>query len=201
MIGLSFLRNYQTALTGLDSLSNTNLTNKFAHSFCSIEYERSKWLVNTLAGQKQRFENVAILGSSFSTYLVPMLCTRMAQINSIVLYDKDPQKIDVARMIHHQIRTDVNINFCLMDVQASAQQISDSLYDLLIVPYAESVSDITNIRTKINKALYVIQGEVGDAVKDEKDLMVASGCIQQSFRGVERMAGKTVAMIVGSKRV
>lgn len=201
MIGLSFMKNYQTAINSLFALSDSTLTAKFAQSFTMSEYERCKWLVNTLVNQKMRFSNVAIVGSSFSTYLVPMLCTQLKQVDNIVLYDRDPQKIDMARALHRNLRPDTSIDFCLLDVQESADKISGSSYDLVVVPYADRMPEMVNIRTQINKATYVLQAEVGDVVRDEKDLIISSGCTQQSFRSVERFGGKQVAMVIGSKRI
>lgn len=201
MIGLSFLQNYQTVLASLTHQQDYQQTLKLSQSFSQKEYECTRWLVNALADLSLRFHNVAIIGSSFSTYLVPMLCTRMKQIDNLVLYDKDPNKIEVARVLHHGIRQGTKIDFCTLDVATDADKISLSSYDLVISPYADRLPEMVNIRTKINKAIYVLQAEVGNTIRDEKDLLVMSGCIQQSFRGVERIAGKQVAMVIGTKRV
>lgn len=195
MIGLSFLTNYEKLIFN----ANPELIKDFALSFSATEYKSSKWLVETLRLQRKAFDNVAILGSSFSTYLVPMLCT-VTNCKNIVLYDKNEERLSAATTLHTNIREGTNIHAYIGDLESLANDISKSSYDLIIVPYADKVPELAQIRVASSKALYVVQATVGNRIKNETDLILSSGCIQQSFRGVENMGnGCSKVMIIGRK--
>lgn len=196
MIGLSFLTNYRNLLLGIDDPT----LKKFADSLSIEEYESAKWIVNELVNTKKNVKNVAILGSSFGTYLVPMLCTRM-RISNIVLYDRDASKMAAADILHKNLREDVSVGTYVGDLEDINEQIEQSEYDLVIVPYGDRVPALANCRVKSNKTFYIIQAAVGESIKEVTDLMVVSGCIQQTFRGMERMGKSNKVMIMGSKRV
>lgn len=196
MIGLSFLVNYKDLLVGLDQTT----LKKLADSFSLEEYESAKWIVNELVAAKIKVRNVAILGSSFSTYLVPMLCTRI-KLSNIVLYDLDKSKMTAADILHRNIKEGVRVSTCVGNLEEINVQIEQSEYDLVIVPYGDKVPALANCRVKSNKTHYIIQATIGEDVKEVNDLIVLSGCIQQGFRGIERMGKANKVMIFGTKRI
>lgn len=196
MIGLSFLTNYKNLLLDIDQPT----LKKFADSFSVEEYESAKWMVNQLDVLKRNFSNVAILGSSFSTYLVPMICTKM-KVSNIVLYDYSEAKTKSAQLLHANISDEVNVQVCTGSIEDLVLQIEQSDYTLVIVPYGDVVPALEKIRVKSNKAVYAIQATINSKVQNVMDLVVLSGCIQQKYRGVERVGNVEKAMVIGSKSI
>lgn len=196
MIGLSFLTNYKNLLLDIDEPT----LRKFADSFSVEEYESAKWMVNQLDGLKRSFSNIAILGSSFGTYLVPMLCTKM-HVSNIVLYDYSEVKTKSADILHSGIKEGVTVHSCTGSIEDLVSQIEESNYNLVIVPYGDMVPALEKIRVKSNKTVYAIQATINSRVQNVMDLVVLSGCIQQNYRGVERMGNVEKAMVIGSKSI
>ena len=199
MVGLSFLGGYQALIPLLIDPKNSELVTKVASSFSLLEYESSKWIVNQLQLTKCRHENVAIAGCSFGTYLVPMLCTRLSGVRRIVMYDRDARKLELATVMHQSI-TDVNISYVCQDLHDS-NPIYQSSFDVVVVPYADRIPDMVNIRSSANKATYVFQSAVTNQIGSAEALVNASGCIQYSYRDVATIGNTTRAMVIGSKRI
>lgn len=198
MIGLSFLRGYE-ALLPLLQHQDSELVTKVASSFSHEEYESAKWLVNQLHATKCRHENIAIAGCSFGTYLIPMLCNRLAGVRRIVMYDRDTTKLNVAAIMHRTIST-AEISYVTQDLN-DANSIYQSSFDVVVVPYADRIPDMVNIRCSSNRSTYVFQSAITDTITSAEELITVSGCIQYQYRDVMSVGNTTRAMVIGTKRI